>query len=123
MGARCFGGGIKILAITDRYVLARVLGVMLSTLLVGVLLLSMVRMVLILKSDADIAHAFFLVIELTVLFMPHYLGFMLPFALFSGIYVTVRRLSLDRELVSLHASGMSLTRFFRPVPAGIRRCS
>ena len=115
MGARCFGGGIKILAIIDRYVLGRVLGVMLSTLLVGVLLLSMVRMVLILKSDADIAHAFFLVIELTVLFMPHYLGFMLPFALFSGIYVTVRRMSLDRELVSLHASGMSLSRFIRPL--------
>ena len=88
---------------------------MLATIMVGILMLSMVRMLLVLQSGSDIAQALMLVIQLTVLFIPHYLGFMLPFSLFWGTYVVVRRLSLNFELVSLFANGMSFTRFLLPL--------
>ena len=88
---------------------------MLSTLTVGILLLSTVRMVLVLKSGSSISHAFSLVIELTLLFMPHYLGFILPFSLFFGVYTVVRRLSLNYELASFFANGMSLARLILPM--------
>ena len=88
---------------------------MLATTLVGILMLSMVRMMLVLQSGSDIAQALILVFRLTVLFIPHYLGFMLPFSLFLGTYVVVRRLSLNSELVALFANGMSFTRFILPL--------
>ena len=88
---------------------------MLGTIMVGILMLSMVRMLLVLQSGSDIAQALILVIRLTLLFIPHYLGFMLPFSLFWGTYVVVRRLSLNFELVSLFAHRMSLTRFILPL--------
>jgi lipopolysaccharide export system permease protein len=82
---------------------------------VGLVLLSIVRMLLVLKSGSSMSHAFNLVVELTFLFMPHYLGFILPFSLFFGVYTIVRRLSLNHELVSLFANGVSLTRFIMPM--------
>ena len=88
---------------------------MLATIMVGILMLSMVRMLLVLQSGSDLAQALILVVRLTVLFIPHYLGFMLPFALFWGTYVVVRRLSLNFELVSLFANRMSLARFILPL--------
>ena len=88
---------------------------MLGTIMVGILMLSMVRMLLVLQSGSDLAQALILILRLTVLFIPHYLGFMLPFALFWGTYVVVRRLSLNFELVSLFANGMSFTRFLVPL--------
>ena len=88
---------------------------MLATIMVGILMLSMVRMLLVLQSGSDLAQALILVVRLTVLFIPHYLGFMLPFSLFWGTYVVVRRLSLNFELVSLFANRMSLARFILPL--------
>ena len=88
---------------------------MLGTIMVGILMLSMVRMLLVLQSGADIARAMMLVVNLTVLFVPHYLGFMLPFSLFWATYVVVRRFSLNSELVSLFGSGMSFRRFLLPL--------
>lgn len=88
---------------------------MLATTLVGILMLSMVRMMLVLQSGSDIAQALILVFRLTLLFIPHYLGFMLPLSLFLGTYVVVRRLSLNSELVALFANGMSFTRFILPL--------
>jgi lipopolysaccharide export system permease protein len=88
---------------------------MLGTIATGVLMLSMVRMLMVLQSGSDIAQALLLVIKLTLLFIPHYLGFMLPFSLFWGTYVVVRRLSLNFELISLFANRMSLTRFILPL--------
>ena len=108
-------GGGTIFKVIDRHVFWRVLGVMLATITIGILMLSMVRMLLVLQSGSDIAQALLLVFKLTVLFIPHYLGFMLPFSLFLGTYVVVRRLSLNSELVSLFANGMSFTRFLLPL--------
>jgi lipopolysaccharide export system permease protein len=108
-------GGGTIFKVIDRHVFWRVLGVMLATIMVGILMLSMVRMLLVLQSGSDLAQALILVVKLTALFIPHYLGFMLPFSLFLGTYVVVRRLSLNFELVSLFANGMSFTRFILPL--------
>jgi lipopolysaccharide export system permease protein len=88
---------------------------MLATIMVGILMLSMVRMLLVLQSGSDLAQALILVVKLTVLFIPHYLGFMLPLSLFLGTYVVVKRLSLNFELVALFANGMSFTRFILPL--------
>ena len=49
-----------------------VLGLLLGTMAIGVLMLSMVRMLLVLKSGLDLTQAVVLIIELTVLFIPHY---------------------------------------------------
>jgi lipopolysaccharide export system permease protein len=107
--------GGTIFKVIDRHVFWRVLGVMLATIMVGILMLSMVRMLLVLQSGSDLGQALILVVRLTLLFIPHYLGFMLPFALFWGTYVVVRRLSLNSELVSLFANKMSLARFILPL--------
>ena len=107
-------------SITDRYVLWRVFGVMLATMTVGVLVLCLARMLLFIQSGASFAQEFLLIVTLTSLFIPHYLGFMLPLALFWGTYSVVRRLSLNSELTSLFASGVSFKRFSLPlVAAGV----
>lgn len=103
------------LRVIDRYVMRRVAGVMLATMAGGCLLLSLARMLLFVQSGASFAREFPILVKLTVLFLPHYLGFMLPLSLFWGTYSVVRRLSLNSELTSLLASGMSLTRFNRPL--------
>ena len=108
-------GGGTIFTVIDRHVTGRVLGVMLGTIMIGILMLSMVRMLLVLQSGSDIAQALMLVLNLTVLFIPHYLGFMLPLSLFVGVYVVLRRLSLNSELVSISANGISFARFILPL--------
>jgi lipopolysaccharide export system permease protein len=107
--------GSVALGIFDRYVLWRVIGVMLATIATGILLLCMARMLVFMQSGARFAQEFPQLATLTVLFIPHYLGFMLPFALFWGSYVVVRRLSLNSELQPLFASGMSFFRFNMPL--------
>ncbi|NMD06569.1 MAG: hypothetical protein GYA66_01185, partial [Phyllobacteriaceae bacterium] len=67
----------------------RVFGVMLATMTVGVLVLCLARMLLFIQSGASFAQEFLLIITLTSLFIPHYLGFMLPLALFWGTYSVV----------------------------------
>ncbi|MFT3671394.1 LptF/LptG family permease [Aestuariivirga sp.] len=103
------------LRIIDRYVMRHVLGVMLATIATGVLVLCLARMLIVVQSGASFAHNFPLVMKLTVLFVPHYLGFMLPLSLFWASYTVVRRLSLNAELTTLLASGVSLTRFTLPL--------
>jgi lipopolysaccharide export system permease protein len=103
------------LGIFDRYVLWRVIGVMLATIATGILLLCMARMLVFMQSGARFAQEFPQLATLTALFIPHYLGFMLPFALFWGSYVVVRRLSLNSELQPLFAGGMSFFRFNMPL--------
>jgi lipopolysaccharide export system permease protein len=88
---------------------------MIATIAIGVLLLSMARMLLFVQSGSSFAQNFLLLFTLTSLFIPHYLGFVLPFSLFWGTYTAVRRLSLNAELVSLSAAGMSFARFNRPL--------
>jgi lipopolysaccharide export system permease protein len=103
------------LGIFDRYVLWRVIGVMLATIATGILLLCMARMLVFMQSGARFAQEFPQLATLTALFIPHYLGFILPFALFWGSYVVVRRLSLNSELQPLFANGMSFFRFNLPL--------
>ena len=107
--------GSVALGVFDRYVLWRVAGVMLATIAMGILLLCMARMLVFMQSGAQFAQEFLKLATLTALFIPHYLGFMLPFALFWGSYVVVRRLSLNSELQPLFASGMSFIRFNMPL--------
>lgn len=109
------GGGGVALGVFDRYVLWRVTGVMLATIATGILLLCMARMLVFMQSGAQFAQEFPQIATLTALFIPHYLGFMLPFALFWGSYVVVRRLSLNSELQALFASGTSFIRFNMPL--------
>jgi lipopolysaccharide export system permease protein len=107
--------GSVALGVFDRYVLWRVTGVMLATIAMGILLLCMARMLVFMQSGAQFAQEFPKLATLTALFIPHYLGFMLPFALFWGSYVVARRLSLNSELLPLFASGMSFMRFNLPL--------
>ena len=44
---------------------------MLAAITIGILMLSMVRMLLVLQSGSEIAQALLLVFKLTVLFIPH----------------------------------------------------
>lgn len=103
------------LRIFDRYVMWGVLSTMLATIGGGILLLSLARMLLVVQSGASFARDFPVLVQLTVLFVPHYLGFMLPLALYWGSYMVARRLSLNSELTALLASGVSLARFTRPM--------
>lgn len=108
-------GAGAVLRIFDRYVMWQVLRIMLATIGGGILLLSLARMLLVIQSGASFAREFSVLVQLTVLFVPHYLGFMLPLALYWGSYTVVRRLSLNSELTALLAGGVSLARFTRPM--------
>lgn len=57
------------------------------------------------------------VAKLLASFVPHYLAFMLPLAIYWGCYSVVRGLSVNSELAILQASGISLKRIFAPLIA------
>lgn len=83
-----------------------------STILIGLLVLSAARLVMVF--DLVIGHedGLSIVARLLAAFVPHYLTFMLPFAVYLGSYMAARQLSLYSEVAILQATGTSVARVF-----------
>lgn len=102
-----------LLTIIDRYVLRQALVVVMATILIGLLVLSAARFLIIFDLVLGNDQGLLIVARMLGAFLPHYLAFMLPLALYWGSYTTVRQMAVGSEAVSLQATGVPIGRTFR----------
>jgi lipopolysaccharide export system permease protein len=98
----------------DRYIVWRVLRIMLATFAVGIVVLSLARLIIILRLRSIDDQGFSLVLQMLGYFLPNYFGFMLPFSLFWASFMVWRQLSGGSELRALGAAGISHARLIVP---------
>jgi lipopolysaccharide export system permease protein len=99
----------------DRYILLQVVKLMFATFAVGILVLSMARLIIILRMKAIDDQELSLVVQMLAYFLPNYFGFMLPFALFWACFMVWRRFSGNSEERALSAAGISHRRMALPL--------
>ncbi|MFM8747283.1 MAG: LptF/LptG family permease [Aestuariivirga sp.] len=104
--------GAAIIKRIDQYVLRETLTPIIATILTGLLVLSAARLVMIFDLVIGNEDGLTIVARLLAAFVPHYLSFMLPFALYFGSYMAARQLSLYSEVAILQATGTSIARVF-----------
>ena len=95
--------------------LRRVLVPITATIGIGLLVLSAARFLIVLDVTIGSDRGYLLVGRLLASFVPHYLSFMLPLAVYWGCYSAVRGLATNSELAILQATGTSLQRIFMPL--------
>jgi LPS export ABC transporter permease LptF len=100
--------------LVDRYILASVLRVMLATLAIGIGVLTLARLIIILRLRAIDDQDFGTILQMLGYFVPNYFGFMLPFALFWACFMVTRQLSGNSEITALNAAGISHKRLILP---------
>jgi lipopolysaccharide export system permease protein len=101
------------LTIIDRHVLRQTLVVALVTTLIGLLVLSAARFLIIFDMVLGNDQGLLIVARMLGAFVPHYLAYMLPLALYWASYSTVRRMTVGSEVSILQATGSSIARSFR----------
>lgn len=101
------------LTIIDRYVLRQCLIPILATILIGLLVLSAARFLIIFDLVLGNDQGLLIVARMLGAFVPHYLAFMLPLSLYMGSYMTARQLTVRSEVNILQAAGFSIGRSFR----------
>lgn len=84
-----------------------------ATILIGLLVLSAARLVIVFDLVIGNEDGLAIVARLLAAFVPHYLTFMLPFALYLGSYMAARQLSIYSEVAIFQATGTSIARIFR----------
>jgi len=84
-----------------------------GTILIGLLVLSAARFLIVFDLVLGNDQGLIIVARLLAAFVPHYLAFMLPLALYWGSYTTVRQLTVSSEVNILQATGSSVGRTFR----------
>ncbi len=102
------------LTIIDRYVLRQVLVPLVTSFSIGLLMLLAERMVRLLEKTLGMRNSFVVVFELLANLIPHYLGMVVPGALFLGLLFGFNRLSKNQELDAMFAAGFGLHRLARP---------
>ena len=103
------------MTVFDRYILRQLLSPMAITLLVGLLVMLIERMLrlldLVLGSNGPITY----VLRMLAYLAPHFLGMAIPLAFFLAIVLAFTRMSRDSELDALFSAGLGLHRLIRPV--------
>jgi lipopolysaccharide export system permease protein len=84
-----------------------------ATILIGLLVLSAARFLIIFDLVLGNDQGLLIVARMLGAFIPHYLAFMLPLALYIGTYMTARQLTVRSEVNILQAAGSSIGRSFR----------
>jgi len=101
--------------VIDRYIMSELAVPFLSILMIFTMLIILGNlanlMELLINRGAGLFNMLFLISYL----IPQFLGFIIPIALFFSVIATMVRLSSDREIEALKASGISLYRIARPV--------
>ncbi len=100
--------------LVDRYIIISALRVMLATFAIGVGVLTLARLIIILKLKAIDDQDFGIILRMLGYFLPNYFGFMLPFALFWACFMVTRRLSGNSEIRAFNAAGISQKRLMLP---------
>jgi lipopolysaccharide export system permease protein len=103
------------MTVFDRYILKQLLSPMAITLLVGLLVMLIERMLrlldLVLGSNGPLSY----VLRMLAYLAPHFLGMAVPLAFFLAIVLAFTRMSRDSELDALFSAGIGLHRLIRPV--------
>lgn len=103
--------------LVDRYILLAALRLMVATIVIGVSVLTLARLIIILRLRSIDDQDFGTILSMLGYFMPNYFGFMLPFALFLACYMVTRRISGNSEVRALSAAGITQKRLVIPLVA------
>ena len=101
----------------DRYLLRKVVGIALTILLLGLMAVMLERVLAVLRLVGNLNDVLGYLGQMLILLAPHYLGLVLPAAIFLGVLMTLGRLSRDSELAVMLAAGMGLPRVLAPIMA------
>jgi lipopolysaccharide export system permease protein len=104
-----------VLTILDRYILRQISVPLVSSLVIGLLMLLAERLIRIMEITLGKKNSFGVVFELMAYLMPHYLGTAVPAALFLGLLFSFNKLSKSSEIDAMLATGTGLHRLARPV--------
>lgn len=83
-----------------------------ATIFIGLLVLSAARFLIVFDLVLGNDQGLLIVARMLGAFVPHYLAFMLPLAIYWGSYTTVRQLTVGSEVNILQATGSSIARTF-----------
>jgi len=101
--------------IVDRYVLRQLAKPLITSVIIGLLVLLAERMVRLLDTTLGKKNSIGVVFEMLAYLVPHYLGVALPAALFLGLLFSFNKMSRDSEIDAFLASGIGLHRIAQPV--------
>ncbi len=101
----------------DRYLLMQIFPTVMVTLFVAAVILCMERLMRLLDIAVGNGVSTLVVFQMLANLIPHYIGLALPAALFLGVLLAFRKLSLQSELDAVLSSGVGLARFIRPAMA------
>ena len=98
----------------DRYLLSQIFPTVMVTLFIAAIILCMERLMRLLDIAVGNGVSTLVVFQMLANLIPHYIGLALPAALFLGVLLAFRKLSLQSELDAVLSSGVGLRRFIRP---------
>lgn len=97
----------------DTYLLRQIVPTLLVTVFIAAIILLMERLMRLLDIAVGNGVSTLVVFQMLFNLIPHYIGLALPMALFLGVILAFRKLSLQSELDALMSSGIGLARFIR----------
>lgn len=97
----------------DTYILRQIVPTLLVTIFIAAVILLMERLMRLLDIAVGNGVSTLVVFQMLFNLIPHYIGLALPAALFLGVLLAFRKLSMQSELDAIQSSGISLTRLVR----------
>ncbi|MBL8643632.1 MAG: LptF/LptG family permease [Rhodospirillaceae bacterium] len=97
----------------DGYLLRQIVPTLLVTIFIAAVILLMERLMRLLDIAVGNGVSTLVVFQMLFNLIPHYIGLALPAALFLGVLLAFRKLSMQSELDAIQSSGIGLTRVIR----------
>src|SRR5688572_22235197 len=101
----------------DRYVLRNIIPTVLIILFISFVILCMERLMRLLDIAVGNGVSTLVVFQMLFNLIPYYIGLALPVALFLGVLLAFRKLSLQSELDAINSCGIGVDRIIRPAIA------
>jgi lipopolysaccharide export system permease protein len=101
----------------DRYVLGNIIPTVLIVLFIAAVILCMERLMRLLDIAVGNGVSTLVVFQMLFNLIPYYIGLALPVALFLGVLLAFRKLSLQSELDAINSCGIGAERIIRPAIA------
>jgi lipopolysaccharide export system permease protein len=97
----------------DVYLLRQIAPTLAVTIFIAAVILLMERLMRLLDIAVGNGVSTLVVFQMLFYLIPHYIGLALPVALFLGVLLAFRRMSLQSELDAIHSCGIGIGRFIR----------
>ncbi|MSO96718.1 MAG: YjgP/YjgQ family permease [Rhodospirillaceae bacterium] len=97
----------------DSYLLRQIVPTILVTIFIAAIVLMMERLMRLLDIAVGNGVSTLVVFQMLFNLIPHYIGLALPMALFLGVLLAFRTLSMQSELDAIQSTGIGLMRFVR----------